>query len=121
MPPKKAPTPAPSATGDVSSALHKLVSSYKQTTPAPFKVLDAFLVFLLVTGIAQLAYCMLISNYPFNSFSATVGQFVLTLALRMQTDPKALTNAVASTQGRAFGQYVFASIVLHFFVVNFLG
>ena len=47
----------------------------------------------------------------------------------MQTDPKALTNADASSQGRyvnpltrsAFGQYVFASIVLHFFVVNFLG
>ncbi|WFC97136.1 oligosaccharyltransferase complex subunit epsilon [Malassezia brasiliensis] len=133
MPPKKAPTPAPSAAGDVSSALHKLVSSYKQTTPAPFKVLDAFLVFLLVTGIAQFAYCMFISNYPFNSFiagfAATVGQFVLTLALRLQTDPKVLTNVGAPAQGQyvgpltrsAFAQFVFASIVLHFFVVNFLG
>lgn len=64
-----------------------------------------------------------------HSFAATVGQFVLTLALRLQTDPKALTNADASSQGQyvgpltrsAFGQFVFASIVLHFFVVNFLG
>lgn len=70
MPPKKAPSKAPSAAGDVSSALNKLVSSYKNTTPVRLKLLDAFLLFLFVTGIAQFVYCVLISNYPFNSFIA---------------------------------------------------
>ncbi|WFD03718.1 oligosaccharyltransferase complex subunit epsilon [Malassezia obtusa] len=92
MPPKKAPSKAPSAAGDVSSALNKLVSSYKNTTPVRLKLLDAFLLFLFVTGIAQFVYCVLISNYPFNSFIAG-----------------------------AFGEFLIASVVLHFFVVNFLG
>lgn len=66
----------------------------------------------MLTGIAQFLYCVLITNYPFNaflggcaphrlaivrrtqlthrptrSFSATVGQFVLTASMRSQVNP----------------------------------
>ncbi|KZZ87833.1 Defender against death DAD protein [Ascosphaera apis ARSEF 7405] len=73
---------------------------------------------------------------PFNAFlsgfGAAVGQFVLTVSLRMQiaesprkgtksvvksTDPEE-TPSVSSE--RAFADYIFGSVILHFFCVNFL-
>lgn len=69
-----------------------------------FKVLDAFLLFLFVTGVAQFVYCAFISNYPFNAFlagfAATVGQFVLALSLRLQSDPKLQATDGKNCQGR---------------------
>ena len=70
------------------NAYKQLISNYSADTPPRFKLIDAFLAFLFVTGILQFVYCIVLSNYPFNSFlagfSATVGQFVLSLALRLQ-------------------------------------
>ena len=68
----------------------------------------------------------MLSDYPFNSFlagfAATVGQFVLALALRLQLGAGADTkDRPRATEGRAFAEFVLASVVLHFFVVNFLG
>ena len=78
---------------------------------------------------------------PFNAFlagfSATVGQFVLTASLRIQTNPAnrkefqssevdggAKAGVGGKEEGisdeRAFADYVFGSLVLHFFCVNFI-
>ena len=65
MPPKKAPK-GPS----FASVSQKLVSSYTSTTPARLKLIDAFLLFLFITGVAQFVYCVVLSDYPFNSFIA---------------------------------------------------
>lgn len=106
MPPSKSTkaAPRPSALGEVSGALHKLTSSYESTTPARFKLIDAFLLFLFITGVAQFVYCALLSNYPFNSFIAgfasTVGQFVLAMALRIQTNPAKDADKGEASQGR---------------------
>lgn len=43
--------------------------------------MDAYLVFVLITGIAQFAYCLLVGTFPYNAFLAgfasSVGSFVL--------------------------------------------
>ena len=65
MPPKKAPK-GPS----FASVSQKLVSSYTSTTPARLKLIDAFLLFLFITAVAQFVYCVVLSDYPFNSFIA---------------------------------------------------
>lgn len=81
---------------------------------------------------------------PFNAFlsgfSATVGQFVLTASLRMQTNPENKAEFVSISHerlvltlrirliaanslffsSRAFADYVFGSLLLHFFCVNFI-
>ncbi len=55
------------------------------------KLVDAFLVFLLLSGAMQFAYALLVTSFPFNSFIAgfasTVGQFVLAASLRIQANP----------------------------------
>lgn len=96
----------------VNSALNSLWGSYQQETSPRLKLVDAFLVFIMLSGIAQFLYCILVINYPFNAFLAgsvslhivfllrilvdfflyrfasTIGQFVLTASLRSQVNPE---------------------------------
>ncbi|WFD20740.1 oligosaccharyltransferase complex subunit epsilon [Malassezia caprae] len=122
---RAAPKPASrSASTKSKSSETKIVDAYLQTTPARFKLIDGFLLMLFLTGVLQFVYCVLLSDYPFNSFisgfAATVGQFVLALALRMQL-AAVVDGQPRVSEKRAFSEFVMASIVLHFFVVNFLG
>lgn len=109
----QAPVPSPKRSEvSVFGAFGTLADAYRKETPVRVKLIDSFLVFLVLTGVAQFAYCILLSDYPFNSylagyvhgaggvltsdrFSATVGQFVLAVALRMQTRPASAANFAA--------------------------
>ncbi|EAQ92711.1 hypothetical protein CHGG_00946 [Chaetomium globosum CBS 148.51] len=101
-----------------------LVAHYTASTPQRTKLLDAFLAFLVTVGGLQFAYCVLAGNYPFNAFlsgfSATVGQFVLTASLRIQTTEANKGDFPAVSPERAFADYVVCSLILHFFCVNFI-
>ncbi|CBQ69525.1 related to apoptotic cell death regulator DAD1 [Sporisorium reilianum SRZ2] len=117
-----ASTPAFTST---QSPLSTLYNSYVDNTPKRLKVIDAFLVFLMLSGIIQFVYCALITNFPFNSFIAgfasTVGQFVLAASLRIQANPENGKTFPKVSPERAFGDFLFGSVILHFFVFNFLG
>ncbi|SJX65168.1 related to apoptotic cell death regulator DAD1 [Sporisorium reilianum f. sp. reilianum] len=117
-----ASTPASTST---QSPLSTLYNSYVDNTPKRLKVVDAFLVFLMLSGIIQFVYCALITNFPFNSFIAgfasTVGQFVLAASLRIQANPENGKTFPKVSPERAFGDFLFGSVILHFFVFNFLG
>ena len=117
--------PKPSSTSSVSSSKPSSISSkksspsnsflslwtaYSKETPARLKLIDGFLLFLMLTGVTQFLYCVLVSSFPFNAFLAgyvvlssrnssdsstcalnrfasCVGQFVLTASLRSQVNP----------------------------------
>ncbi|CCI42408.1 unnamed protein product [Albugo candida] len=96
---------------------------YRKETPKQLQLLDGFLAYVLATGILQFVYCVLVGNFPFNSFLSgficTVGVFVLTVSLRMQVDP---TNEfVDRTEQRAFADYLFCNLILFLVVFNFMG
>ncbi|KAJ5084665.1 hypothetical protein NUU61_009244 [Penicillium alfredii] len=116
---------------------------YLTTTPQRTLLLDAFMFFLVLVGGLQFLYCILAGNYPFNAFlsgfSAAVGQFVLTASLRMQTSGSGPGSSKPSSKGknarfagedeeqtagisheRAFADYIFGSLILHFFCINFI-
>lgn len=61
-------------------SISRLLVSY-QKTPSLLKIIDAYLVFLMITGLTQLIYCLLTKQYPYNAFLASfctsVGNFVL--------------------------------------------
>jgi len=88
------------------------------------KLIDAFMAFLIVVGGLQFVYCVIGGNYPFNAFlsgfAATVGQFVLTASLRIQTSPENAAEFKTVSMERAFADYVFGSLLLHFFCINFI-
>ncbi|KAI0594292.1 defender against death DAD protein [Biscogniauxia sp. FL1348] len=144
MAPKKsavAASPAPASTTAVTSSSSSaktsnsssqqidqvamnIVQHYQKKTPQRTKLLDLFMAFLVVVGGLQFAYCILAGNYPFNAFlsgfSATVGQFVLTASLRIQTTEANKSEFPAVSEERAFADYVVGSLILHFFCVNFI-
>lgn len=67
--------------GQVFGILGKLNDEYQTSTPRKLKLIDAYLLYVMLTGIVQFAYCLLVGTFPFNSFLSgfisTVGSFVL--------------------------------------------
>ena len=76
-------TPAAKQTNALaySTIVSDIWSSYLKETPQSLKLIDAFMAFLVYTGVVQFLYCIIVGNYPFNAFlsgfAATIGQFVL--------------------------------------------
>lgn len=62
-------------------AIRKLTSSYSKETPTALKIIDAYLIYILLSGVSQFAYMILAGTYPYNAFlsgfASTVGSFVL--------------------------------------------
>ncbi|GAA6001499.1 hypothetical protein JCM10207_006696 [Rhodosporidiobolus poonsookiae] len=116
-------TPA-QGSGFVGS-VQTLWEAYDRETSPRLKLIDSFMFFLMLSGIAQFVYCLAITNYPFNAFiggfAATVGQFVLLGALRIQSNPLNKDTFPTISPERAFGDFLFGSVILHFFVWNYLG
>lgn len=65
----------------VGSVIGKFYEEYVKKTPAKLKLIDAYLLYILLTGIVQFLYCCLVGTFPFNSFLSgfisSVGSFVL--------------------------------------------
>lgn len=65
----------------VTTVVLKFYEDYVKTTPAKLKLVDAYLVYILLTGVIQFVYCCLVGTFPFNSFLSgfisCVGSFVL--------------------------------------------
>ncbi|CAB11729.1 putative dolichyl-diphosphooligosaccharide--protein glycosyltransferase subunit ost2 [Schizosaccharomyces pombe] len=112
--------------------LSSVITSYNENTNLSLKTIDAFLGFLVVVGGLQFGYALLVGTYPFNSFLSgfisCVGQFVITVGFRMALTQQELQSSsskkkspVVSPYKRAFLEFCFSSLVLHFFAVNFLG
>ncbi|KAG6002556.1 hypothetical protein E4U21_002980 [Claviceps maximensis] len=128
-----APTPVKTSSSSSSpkssranwdQVLVNIYQHYTKETPQRTKLIDVFLFFLVVVGGLQFLYCVLAGNYPFNAFlsgfCAAVGQFVLTVSLRIQTTTANKDDFPAVSPERAFADFVVCSLILHFFCVNFI-
>jgi oligosaccharyltransferase complex subunit epsilon len=84
-----------------------LAESYAKT-PQLLKIIDAYLLFVMSSGIIVFLYMVLVGNFPYNAFlsgfASTVGTFVLAANLRMQLNPQ---NKIFQTQER----YLFKLII----------
>mmetsp|Transcript_1817 Transcript_1817/g.4136 ORF Transcript_1817/g.4136 Transcript_1817/m.4136 type:complete len:116 (-) Transcript_1817:60-407(-) len=108
----------------VGEVIQRFWQTY-QKTEAKLKLIDLFLVYILLTGVAQFAYvCVTRVTFPFNSFLAgfiaSIGCFVLTVALRMQVNPANRSQFNISPE-RAFADFLVSSVILLLVVVNFIG
>jgi oligosaccharyltransferase complex subunit epsilon len=65
-----ASAPASALSFASTAALRTLWMAYVDATPARLKLVDAFLVFLFLSGAVQFAYCVLVTNFPYNAFLA---------------------------------------------------
>jgi len=110
---------------NLGSVVKRFYDDYMQTTPKKLKVLDAYLLYILLTGVMQFVYCCLVGTFPFNSFLSgfisSVGSFVLAVCLRVQVNPQNKNEFLGISPERAFGDFIFAHVILHLVVINFIG
>ncbi|KAF8934764.1 Dolichyl-diphosphooligosaccharide-protein glycosyltransferase subunit dad1 [Podila verticillata] len=110
---------------DIKSASNHLVASYVKETPKSLKLIDAYMVYILLTGIIQFVYVSIAGTFPNNAFLAgfisTVASFILAANLRIQTNPKNASQFPTTSPERAFADFLACNVVLHFAVANFLG
>ncbi|GAV02607.1 hypothetical protein RvY_13148 [Ramazzottius varieornatus] len=103
----------------------KLYDEYRVRTPKKLKLIDAYLLYILLTGIIQFLYCTLVGTFPFNSFLSgfisTVACFILGTCLRMQVNPENKVQFGHISQERALADFIFAHVILHLVVMNFIG
>ena len=66
---------------ELFSVLGKFYDEYMGKTSQKLKLIDAYLAYIMLTGIIQFVYCALVGTFPFNSFLSgfisCVGSFVL--------------------------------------------
>ncbi|MEQ2247253.1 Dolichyl-diphosphooligosaccharide-protein glycosyltransferase subunit dad1 [Ilyodon furcidens] len=109
----------------VVSVISRFLEEYTTTTPNKLKVVDAYLLYILLTGAMQFLYCLLVGTFPFNSFLSgfisSVGSFILGVCLRIQINPQNKGDFLSISPERAFADFLFAHTVLHLVVMNFIG
>ncbi|UYV64851.1 DAD1 [Cordylochernes scorpioides] len=135
----------------VVEVVSKFIHDYKASTPQKLKIIDAYLIYILLTGIIQFVYCCIVGTFPFNSFLSgfisSVVSFVLAVhvvqamiimvgrswrlhllehvfgavCLRLQVNPQNKAHFGHMSAERAFGDFIFAHVILHLVVINFIG
>ncbi|CAD7694127.1 unnamed protein product [Nyctereutes procyonoides] len=48
--------------------ISRFLGEYLSSTPQRLKLLDAYLLYILLTRALQFGYCLLMGTFPFNSF-----------------------------------------------------
>ena len=78
-------------TASLTNVVTKFYEEYAKTTPSKLKLIDAYLFYILLTGVVQFLYCCLVGTFPFNSFLSgfisCVGSFVLAGKLILLPSP----------------------------------
>ncbi|XP_002735077.1 dolichyl-diphosphooligosaccharide--protein glycosyltransferase subunit DAD1-like [Saccoglossus kowalevskii] len=110
---------------NIFTVLAKFHDEYQKNTPQRLKIVDAYLSYIVLTGVFQFFYCALVGTFPFNSFLSgfisCVGSFVLAVCLRVQVNPANKSQFYNISPERAFSDFIFASVILHLVVMNFIG
>uniref|UniRef100_A0A023FE22 Dolichyl-diphosphooligosaccharide--protein glycosyltransferase subunit DAD1 n=1 Tax=Amblyomma cajennense TaxID=34607 RepID=A0A023FE22_AMBCJ len=103
----------------------RFFDEYTATTPKKMKIIDSYLVYVLLTGVVQFVYCCIVGTFPFNSFLSgfitCVASFVLGVCLRLQANPQNKSQFFGISPERAYADFIFAHIILHLVVINFIG
>ncbi|KAH8392924.1 hypothetical protein KR215_010982 [Drosophila sulfurigaster] len=110
---------------EIGGVVSKFYNDYVQNTPKKLKMVDIYLGYILLTGIIQFVYCCLVGTFPFNSFLSgfisTVSCFVLAVCLRLQANPQNKSVFAGISPERGFADFIFAHVILHLVVMNFIG
>jgi len=108
---------------DLEKVVRSLVHEYITKTKRKEKMIDLFIVYIMLTGIIQFLYCAMVGTFPFNSFLSgfisSVALFCLTVSLRMQLLNPSEFHGISPQ--RAYADYAICNVILHFVVLTFMG
>ncbi|RLV88860.1 hypothetical protein DV515_00015235 [Chloebia gouldiae] len=97
--------------GSVRAVARRFLSEYGGGTAGRLKALDAFLLYVLLTGALQFGYCLGVGTFPFNSF---LSGFISAI------NPQNKGEFQGISPERAFADFLFANTILHLVVINFV-
>ena len=102
MPPKSAATSTPKLASQEpssasSNAFLTLWGAYQKQTPARLKLIDVYLVFIMLSGIIQFVYCVLVTNFPFNAFLAGYELKLSFMFCHADREPLSASRAVSGS------------------------
>ena len=101
--------PASSAVGVFTEFKNLIIITFKNyvqdyNSNLNLQIIDSFLIYLIVMGVLNFSFVLLQGTYPFNAFLSSfilcVGQFVLTISLRLQTSLENINNKVLKYKGK---------------------
>merc|ERR1711951_346974 len=108
-----------------ANVVTKFTYEYTHNTPKRLKIIDAYLTYVFLTGVIQFLYCCMVGTFPFNAFLSgfisCVGSFILGVCLRLQVNPQNKSHFEGISPERGFADFIFAHIILHLVVMNFIG
>ena len=103
--------------------LETFYENYKQTNSQKLRLIDTFIVFSFLIFCVQMVYVVLNGLDPMNSFlsgiMACVGTAILLVCLRLHVNPA--TKLPTDSPEKVYAEYLFASFILYFVCVNFMG
>ncbi|XP_065341349.1 dolichyl-diphosphooligosaccharide--protein glycosyltransferase subunit DAD1 [Cloeon dipterum] len=110
---------------NLGQVVSRFYGEYMKSTSKRLKIIDAYLLYIFLTGVVQFVYCCFVGTFPFNSFLSgfisTVSCFILGVCLRLQVNPENKSQFLGISPERGFADFIFAHIILHLTVVNFIG
>jgi oligosaccharyltransferase complex subunit epsilon len=106
-------------------ACHEFFQHYSSTTCPMTKIIDAYLLFVLLSGILVFLYGLCTGAVPYHSFLAafggTLGSFVLAFNVRLHvTDRNSEPEKECISTERIIAHFLICHIVLFIFVINFI-
>nr|CAG4636690.1 EOG090X0KAT [Eubosmina coregoni]SVE70200.1 EOG090X0KAT [Eubosmina coregoni] len=108
----------------ISTVVVKFYEDYAKSTSTKLKLVDAYLLYILLTGVVQFLYCCLVGTFPFNSFLSgfisCVGSFVLAACLRLQVNPANKGQFEIITKEIGFLTFLIINVVFHLREVIFV-
>jgi len=105
--------------------LNEFWGNYNKNTPKRLKLCDAFCFYQGFVAILASIYCFVFGSFPFNAFLSAVfaclGSFVLTVSLRMQSNPANAAQFKGISKQTAFSHFSLCMVVLLLVCVHFMG
>ena len=106
----------------ITEGYQRLTKDYFEKTHPKLKMLDALIIFSLLTFVSQLAYSFVVGKDPFNALLAglycSLGQFALSASLRVQLSD---TTFVDYSNKKAVAEFIVGSFLLYLSCLCLIG
>lgn len=109
----------------ITEIFSTLLTNYQAKTSTRVKIIDSFIVYVLLVALIIFSYASLVGTFPFNSFLSAfftaIGLLVLSVSLRKHVNSDTSKDFEDTSPEKAYSGYLLCCIVLFFTATVFMG